>query len=235
MTSFEASESILLLSGDTEERKEQKISKKRCQGQRRGNIETFLMTHADASFIPLHHRIESNKARLRPVIFLIVFYAITLSPSVNAFVPRCTSAGCRMTSSLNGGIFGRPETNRTRTSAEETNWIEWEVYVDSSKNSLDRGGAATLDALVGLSNPSIQIIPCQLKTKLKGPVVRCVAVNQNTADSFDVANVDSVDKVYRLLTRHMRVKVSRSLPSKDADSLHGPLILISNLLSSGII
>lgn len=57
-----------------------------------------------------------------------------------------------------------------------------------------------------------------------GPFVRCIPLrrerNINEADdddddnnddsrrAFDVCNVDSVDKVYRILTKHMRVKVS---------------------------
>ena len=75
-----------------------------------------------------------------------------------------------------------------------------------------------MDAMVGLvaadaaATHTIQIIPCLLKTKLKGPVVRCVAVNQNPHESFEVGNVDSVDKVFRILSKHMKVKVSLTFP-----------------------
>jgi hypothetical protein len=31
--------------------------------------------------------------------------------------------------------------------------FEWEVFVDQSKSSLDKGGSATLDAFVGLAPP----------------------------------------------------------------------------------
>lgn len=41
------------------------------------------------------------------------------------------------------------------------------------------------------------------RTKSKGPVVRCVSAER----SFEVGNVDSVDKVYRVLTKHMKVEV----------------------------
>ena len=117
--------------------------------------------------------------------------------------------------------------------------LEWEIYVDQSKTSLDRGGSATLDAFLGLAPPStVQVIASSLpigsggggggggastvstatagttppysglkKTKLKGPFVRCLSIDG--LQCFDVSNVDSVDKVYRVLTKHM--KLSRNL------------------------
>lgn len=112
--------------------------------------------------------------------------------------------------------------------------IEWEIYVDQSKMSLDRGGSATLDAFLGLAPPSmVQVIASSLptgsggggapvastatgstasysglkKTKLKGPFVRCLSTDG--LKCFDVSNVDSVDKVYRVLTKHM--KLSKTL------------------------
>lgn len=79
--------------------------------------------------------------------------------------------------------------------------------MDQSKQSLERGGSATLDAFVGLSPPEVRVIPAILpKTKAKGPCVRCIAVN-DVDDCLEISNVDSVDKVYRILTRHMRVQV----------------------------
>ena len=79
--------------------------------------------------------------------------------------------------------------------------------MDQSKASLDKGGSATLDAFIGLAPSSVQVNPAILpKSKLKGPVVRCISIRKNK-DSLDIANVDSVDKVYRILTRHMKVQV----------------------------
>jgi hypothetical protein len=85
--------------------------------------------------------------------------------------------------------------------------VEWEVYVDQSKPSLERGASATLDAFVGLAPPEVRVIPAILpKSKgAKGPIVRCVAVDDET-DCLEISNVASVDKVYRILTRHMRVQ-----------------------------
>jgi hypothetical protein len=89
--------------------------------------------------------------------------------------------------------------------------LEWEVFVDQSKSSLDKGGSATLDAFVGLSPASVKVQPVIIsKTKSKGPLVRCISTRADR-NSFDVSNVDSVDKVYRILTRHLRVDVSKSM------------------------
>jgi hypothetical protein len=86
--------------------------------------------------------------------------------------------------------------------------VEWEVYVDQSKPSLERGGGATLDAFFGLASPTTVLVqPALLSSSVssnsKAPVVRCIAVNGNVRKSLDVTNVDSVDKVFRILTKHM--------------------------------
>jgi tetratricopeptide (TPR) repeat protein len=85
--------------------------------------------------------------------------------------------------------------------------IEWDVYVDQSRSAIARGSAATLDAFLGLSPPSVQIHPAVITTSNRGnsPTVRCRSRNDpNTC--LEVSNVDSVDKVYRILTRHLRVE-----------------------------
>jgi hypothetical protein len=102
------------------------------------------------------------------------------------------------------------EKNRVNGVSSPTKQFEWEVFVDQSKSSLDKGGSATLDAFVGLAPPgTVKVQPVILsKIKSKGPLVRCISAQSSNKDSFDVSNVDSVDKVYRILTRHMRVEVS---------------------------
>jgi tetratricopeptide (TPR) repeat protein len=104
--------------------------------------------------------------------------------------------------------------------------VQWYVYVDQSKASIDKGAAATLDAFIGLAPPGIVQVHAaifqSIPAKVKGPVVRCVeilsrndggdnGVNDNdTPDdcrSFEVANVDSVDKVARILRKHMKVSL----------------------------
>jgi tetratricopeptide (TPR) repeat protein len=64
-----------------------------------------------------------------------------------------------------------------------------------------------LDAFVRLSPRNrVRVIPAVFtKPKVKGPIVRCIPTDSSKKDSLEVANVDSVDKVYRILTRHMRV------------------------------
>jgi hypothetical protein len=98
--------------------------------------------------------------------------------------------------------------SQTQTSSPTK--LEWEVFVDQSKSSLDKGGSATLDAFVGLAPPgTVKVQPVILsKIKSKGPLVRCISAQNSEKNSFDVSNVDSVDKVYRILTRHMKVEVS---------------------------
>jgi hypothetical protein len=98
--------------------------------------------------------------------------------------------------------------SQTQTSSPTK--LEWEVFVDQSKSSLDKGGSATLDAFVGLSPPgTVKVQPVILsRIKSKGPLVRCISGQNSDKSSFDVSNVDSVDKVYRILTSHMRVGVS---------------------------
>lgn len=106
------------------------------------------------------------------------------------------------------------------------------VYVDQSKNSLDRGGSATLDAFLALAPKDIVTVhaayfPSSTKNtkSTRGPCIRCIAMMENDNDddskmiankisrstipsSFDVGNVDSVDKVHRILTKYMQVPVS---------------------------
>lgn len=97
----------------------------------------------------------------------------------------------------------------------------WEVYVDQSKPSLDRGGSATLDAFLGLAPPttirvmaatllptsaasgSSTTMPSSSNKKTKGPIVRCMSTDGTQC--LEVSNVDSVDKVYRVLTKHLDV------------------------------
>ena len=77
--------------------------------------------------------------------------------------------------------------------------------MDQTK-SADKRSSATLDAFIGLAPPSVEVKPAVFpKSKLKGPRVRCIAVNPSSLKpkSFDACNVDSVDKVFRILTKHM--------------------------------
>ena len=135
------------------------------------------------------------------------------------------------------------------TSSDET--VQWDVYVDQSKPSKDRGSGATLDAFVGLAPAEyVKVHPAIIaKARGKGPIVRCIRRVRNDEDgidvgrdgrraeqseaararkrddgdnsadddkddgdnedgdgildAFEVSGVDSVDKVYRILTKHM--------------------------------
>jgi hypothetical protein len=86
---------------------------------------------------------------------------------------------------------------------------EWIVYVDYSKTSLEKGAAATLDAFLGLAPASkVQVkagfLPKPVK-QIGQPWIRCVSLKEDSA--MEVYSVDSVDKVYRILTKHMDVEV----------------------------
>lgn len=92
----------------------------------------------------------------------------------------------------------------------------WQVYVDQSKVSLDKGGSATLDAFMGLApKEQVQVLPALLpKTiKTRGPTVRCI--HEPTGQAFDVGYVDSVDKVHRILTKHMKLSVRKPVVVAD--------------------
>jgi tetratricopeptide (TPR) repeat protein len=105
--------------------------------------------------------------------------------------------------------------------------IQWDVYICQSKQCMERGASATLDSFQALvpttprssnnnnnnNNPkmniktitTINIHPAILsRSKSKGPNVRCI---QRTPPykSFEVNNVNDIDKVYRILTKHMNI------------------------------
>ena len=73
---------------------------------------------------------------------------------------------------------------------------------------MEKGAGATLDAFLGLAPSSeVKVFPAILTTKIKSksPAVRCISLAG--INNFDVGNVDSVDKVFRILSKHMQVKV----------------------------
>lgn len=87
--------------------------------------------------------------------------------------------------------------------------VDWIVFVDHSKISLEKGAAATLDAFLGLAPmDSVQVKSAFLPKPAKSggqPWVRCVSTKEGSA--IEVSGVDSVDKVYRVLTKHMKLNV----------------------------
>lgn len=103
-------------------------------------------------------------------------------------------------------VLGTKNVNDTPLN-EHGNRKEWDVYVCQSKPCLERGAGATLDAFVGLAPfEKVTVHPAILnKAKGKGPNVRCIERGAS-GRAFEVNNVDSVDKVYRILTRHMNVE-----------------------------
>mmetsp|Transcript_35201 Transcript_35201/g.85213 ORF Transcript_35201/g.85213 Transcript_35201/m.85213 type:complete len:540 (+) Transcript_35201:285-1904(+) len=111
-----------------------------------------------------------------------------------------------------GGLFGEQGTvddreafRRIQKELPET--AQWQVFVDQSKSALDRGGGATLDAFCCLAPPSTaQVVPAILPGgNKKFPWVRCISKIPGRSN-IEVGNVDSVDKVYRVLTKHLQIK-----------------------------
>jgi len=54
--------------------------------------------------------------------------------------------------------------------------IEWDIFVDQSKSSKERGAVATLNSFLALSPPNlVQVHPAIItKSKGKGPIIRCM-------------------------------------------------------------
>jgi len=164
-------------------------------------------------------------------------------PRIDTFYLRLNGPGKRITSDDNGGsdnarkrtfsalLAGLFGSNDPVKSYNNTTHIsptsDWQIYVDQSKASLDRGGGATFDAFFSLCDHDgeggrannedvigVQVIPAILPKPVgggKAPWIRCLW-NTNKKNivrpspNLDVSNVDSVDKVYRILTKHLGVK-----------------------------
>lgn len=117
--------------------------------------------------------------------------------------------------------FSTPSVLRS-SDAIATPTSDWIVYVDHSKPSLEKGAAATLDAFLGLTTAAatarsgrtattVAVKAAFLPKPKKGgqpatPWVLCVSLANNIA--LEIYGVDSVDKVYRVLTKHMAVEAS---------------------------
>ena len=88
---------------------------------------------------------------------------------------------------------------------------KWIVFVDHSKPSLEKGASATLDAFLSLAPDTVHVKTAFLPRQAKSgnqPWVRCV--DMENSEALEVSRVDSVDKVYRVLTKHMGLAVSHN-------------------------
>eukprot|EP00546_Thalassionema_frauenfeldii_P008678 CAMPEP_0178928988 /NCGR_PEP_ID=MMETSP0786-20121207/20274_1 /TAXON_ID=186022 /ORGANISM="Thalassionema frauenfeldii, Strain CCMP 1798" /LENGTH=342 /DNA_ID=CAMNT_0020605043 /DNA_START=91 /DNA_END=1115 /DNA_ORIENTATION=+ len=85
--------------------------------------------------------------------------------------------------------------------------IEWHVYVDLSKEAVTKGAKATFDAFLGMSPSSVEVHQCILSasSRSKSPTVRCIS-RTDEKNALEITNVDSVDKVYRILTHHLKIQ-----------------------------
>ena len=78
----------------------------------------------------------SSKRDARPVGMTGGLFGESLSPD--------------LTVKSNAGLFGEQAPEKLEQ-LQANKDIEWQIYVDQSKSSLDRGGSATLDAFCGLA------------------------------------------------------------------------------------
>jgi len=120
--------------------------------------------------------------------------------------------------------------------ANQTPDLQWDVYVCQSKPCKERGSAATLDAFQALSPGSVHIHPAYLhKTKAKGPNIRCIQ-KVSPFKAFEVNNVNDIDKVYRILTKHMGLGNKISVIARDSLKLTytGNAYLEKNQLTEAI-
>lgn len=98
--------------------------------------------------------------------------------------------------------------DETISSSTFTDNFEWDIYICQSKQCKALGASATLDSFKAMSPSTVQIHPAYLtKTKAKGPNIRCIQ-RVPPFKAFEVNNVNDVDKVYRILTKHMNLVVS---------------------------
>lgn len=128
------------------------------------------------------------------------------------------------------------EASDTFNLANQTPELQWDVYICQSKPCKDRGSAATLDAFQALSPGSVQIHPAYLhKTKAKGPNIRCIQ-KVSPFKAFEVNNVNDIDKVYRILTKHMGLGNKISVIARDSLKLTytGNAFLEKNQLTEAI-
>jgi len=145
---------------------------------------------------------------------------------------KTVAIGGRTTTTLKAGLFGEQSFANKKDNAYILPTSDWQIYVDQSKASLDRGGGAIFDAFFSLCDVSeddfdsnetdaatydaveVQVIPAILPKPTgggKGPWIRCIWNTNNQKNrarpspNLDVSNVDSVEKVYRVLTKHLGV------------------------------
>ncbi|KAL3785119.1 hypothetical protein ACHAWO_007942 [Cyclotella atomus] len=103
---------------------------------------------------------------------------------------------------------------------ESKSLYRWGVYVSQSSNKNKEKGfipsSSIIEAFVSLSpQEDVTVYPANWKKqpKSKGPTVRCIRRKKTDAtnrspilSAIEINNVDSVDKVYHILTKHMKLQ-----------------------------
>lgn len=129
-------------------------------------------------------------------------------------------------SDANDVVFSMNGDNSTPKRSDQSDYI-WEVYVSQPSNKKkERGVIPTptlIEAFVALapSLDAVRVFPAafQIKNKQKGNghTVRCIQRHRNIpgndgedkdgkiVSALEIGNVDSVDKVYRIMSEHMQL------------------------------
>mmetsp|Transcript_20177 Transcript_20177/g.29976 ORF Transcript_20177/g.29976 Transcript_20177/m.29976 type:complete len:395 (+) Transcript_20177:83-1267(+) len=129
-------------------------------------------------------------------------------------VRKLSSSAASTSSAVNSNISGS-----NNISINAPSGISWEVFVSqANKSNKDKGvlsassvmesfssfspspGAITVNAAFFTTQPNKAI------GKVKGHLVRCIQKKEDlTLSAIEINNVDSVEKVYRIVTEHMRL------------------------------
>ena len=107
----------------------------------------------------------------------------------------------------------------------ELDGISWEVYVSqANKNNKDKGvlsASSVMESFTAFS-PSPGVIKVNsaifskqpkpgVTNKIKGHLVRCIQKKDDlTLSAIEINNVDTIEKVYRIVTEHMRLTTVNS-------------------------
>lgn len=168
------------------------------------SISATFQSHNNVSQLSLKE-LDSNEDLLN---------ALEENDSVDSLASFRESASSSI-SSLLSSISDNPLPNSERkledlrfTSPISQDDFEWDIYICQSKQCKALGASATLDSFKILSPSTVHIHPAMLtKTKAKGPNIRCIQ-RVPPFKAFEANNVNDVDKVYRILTKHMNLIVS---------------------------
>ena len=149
---------------------------------------------------------------------------LTSSRSVAAASTKSINMDSGSSSNINNKSI-TSATSSTTTRNIELDGISWEVYVSqANKNNKDKGvlsASSVMESFTAFS-PSPGVIKVNsaifskqpkpgVTNKIKGHLVRCIQKKDDlTLSAIEIDNVDKIEKVYRIVTEHMRLTTVNS-------------------------